>query len=419
MDQRMHRTPVDYVVEQLWRPALQSRHLRVRVNPPTDPEWTDVERYWLLPSHRRARLLLRHGPTAAVSGLLTNYRRLRDPRMNLVRASLGAVAQTGIRMSPHSVVVQHRRSAPEVTGMLPTKMVEQALGGAPLVAALGVRSSDNRKATLQLASLTGRPAGFAKFGWNSLTNERVANETRTLTQLGKPRGAGGFPSVLASFEYHGNAVCVTAPLPLDIRRLETREAMPQPQEIYDVTRVGRRDRVANTGHFRGLRQRLITAREDPVIGAIAGSAAELAKQLAGAKAALPTTSYFHGDLTPWNTGRDAGGRLWIWDWEDAEPDALAGLDSVHWCVACTRLRSGVVSRVDLAQSLHDASSHLTALGIPPSSRGLVGCCYALSVVDRACSMAQVAGDWRDALIQPDGLLDLLGQAERLIDTSKP
>lgn len=415
MDQRAHRAPVDYVIEQLWRPALQSRHLRVRVNPSPDPEWVDAERYWLLPSEQRARFLIQQGPKTATTGLLTNYRRLRDPRMNLVRAALGKFAQTGIPMSPHSVVVQYRRSNPQALGGLPMPMTEQALGGAPLVAALGVRTSDNRKTTLQLAYLTGEPAGFAKFGWSASTNERVANETRTLRRLGEPTGAGGAPAVLAEFDYHGNAVCVTAPLPFDVRRLSAREPMPAPQEFYDLIRVGRQDRIANSGHFRRLRDRLIVARRDDVTSSIGGHASELAEQLAESEADLPIAHVSHGDLTPWNAGRDDSGKLWIWDWEDADDDALAGLDSLHWCVATARLAGGTITRVNLGQHLQEASSHLTALGISPSSRGLVACCYALTVVDRACSLARAAGHWRDALIQPDGLLDLLGQAKSLAD----
>jgi hypothetical protein len=130
---------------------------------------------------------------------------------------------------------------------------------------------------------------------------------------------------------------------------------------------------------------------------------------------LPVTDTWHGDLTPWNCGRDGDGRLWIWDWEDADRDALAGLDSLHWCIASARVTGGSTGLIDLDAGLRAATPHLTALGIPPQHRGTVAGAYVLGVLDRACTLARTAGSWDDALVQPAGLLDLLSQAARLAE----
>jgi len=53
----------------------------------------------------------------------------------------------------------------------------------------------------------------------------------------------------------------------------------------------------------------------------------------------------HGDLTPWNA-LEVNGRLYIFDWEYADPDAPAGWDAVHFL-----FQTGMLLRKDQPQEL--------------------------------------------------------------------
>jgi hypothetical protein len=404
--------PVDHVIEQLWAPALASPDLRVVVDAPAESGWTDVERYWLVPSAAKARLLVPVGPRPMVARVLVNYRKLRTRAVNASRLTLGAAARAGLPLSGSTVAVQVRTSATEAAQQLPLGRLE-ALLGQPLFAATGVRTSDNRKTTLHLVDAHGAPVGYAKLGWNRPTDALVANEGRVLSAVGGEPGPTRAPRVLVQDDYHGHPVIVTEPLPLDAGGSLTSVAPVTSQEMFGLTPLARQARPAETQQFVGMVSRLDDATGTSHVREVAEAALELAAAVATGRETVPVTARWHGDMTPWNRARDSSGQLWVWDWESSEDDAVAGLDPLHWAFGADRL-AGRAASTTLASSLEQASAHLTAIGVPRHCRPTIASVYALTVVERACVFAAHSGTWSDAFIPPAELMNLLRQSHALL-----
>jgi hypothetical protein len=336
----------------------------------------------------------------------------------VARAVLGAGATVGLSLSRSVVEVQVRRGAAEgTTDLLPLPQLARALDR-QLFAAAGIRTSDNRKTMLHLVDRSGSPAGYAKVGWNEPTDELVATEADTLREVGGRTGPMRAPALLARIDYHGHPVAVAEPLPLDVRGAMSGLPLPTAQELAALTPVVRRAPVGQTAQFRTLRDRLLRAAEAPHVTDLARRALDSATELAGDTGAVPVTARWHGDLAPWNCARDGTGQLWAWDWENAERDATAGLDAMHWTFSVQRLHATDVNRMSLTASLAAAEPYLTALGLAPHDRPRVAALYAIVVVERACSLARHAGVWSDAFIAPDGLHRLLDQAEAELDRTR-
>ena len=141
---------------------------------------------------------------------------------------------------------------------------------------------------------------------------------------------------------------------------------------------------------------------------------DLVTRVTAADAVVPVTRRWHGDFAPWNRARDRDGRLWVWDWESSEEDAVAGLDALHWSFSERRPASGRNETVDLPGCLEDARRHLVAAGVPRGSYGLVAATYALTVLERALDLATRAGGWETLWIKPPHLEALLDQATEAI-----
>lgn len=405
--------PLDYLIEQLWAPALNSAEVRVVVNRRENATWREAERYWLVPSVARARLLVPATRPTVTGRALTNYRNLRKANVNVARFVLGVAARCRMPISRDFVAVQVRRTAATAADFLPVSMLSAALGQ-PLFAAAGVRTGDNRKATLHLVDRAGNPVAYAKFGWNAPTDALVENEGRALRLVGgRPDGVTRAPRLITELNYGGHPVVVTEPLPLGARGGPKNVRRPTPEEMYCLTPVVRHDRAWATRHFISLTARLQTRVENTDVGNLARASLTLASLIRANDHAFPVTSLWHGDFTPWNQARDRNGQLWVWDWEHSESDAVAGLDALHWASSKQRLAQHAEFNLDLERSLIEARAYLTAAGVQPRDRPTVASIYALTVVERACDFAAHARSWGDALIGPEGLWDLLGQATTL------
>jgi hypothetical protein len=108
----------------------------------------------------------------------------------------------------------------------------------------------------------------------------------------------------------------------------------------------------------------------------------------------------------------------VWDWEDSEVDAAAGLDALHWSFSVQRSPTSQLRRLDLAACLDEADTHLVAAGVAPDGRPLIAGAYALTVVERACRLVVQHGDWASSWISRPELNTLLAQAESLITRSQ-
>ncbi len=406
--------PLELLVEQLWRPAM-SDDVRVEVGGRTEPGWREEEGYWMFPTAERASLLLPRGPRAVTAASATNYKGMRRPGKNLGRTAMGLLARTGAPVSPARLSVRVREDRPEAAAGLPLAVLARALGVDRLYAATGVRAGANRKATLHLLDPDGRPVGYAKVGWSESTDTFVRTEGEALRAVGGRPGPMRAPALLAEVDYHGHPVIVTEPLPLAVSGARNpRLAPPTSQELFSLCPVHRHGPVGGTAHFAALTARLTSLAASPVSGAVAASTAPLVDALSSRASEVPVTERWHGDMAPWNRARDSSGQLWVWDWESSEPDAVAGLDALHWAFSVRRPASGRNTSVELGGCLDDARPHLTAAGTRPEHHGDVAAVYALTVVERAADLADRAGGWDRLWIGPGDLGVLLDQATALL-----
>lgn len=372
-----------------------------------------LEQYVVIPSPARPRLLVPSGPAAAARGASTNYLALRGPSERAVRSALGVAARVGVAGSPHVLHVVAPADRPDAGGSLPLARLGAALGRTDLRASVGFRTGANRKATLQLVHADGTPAGYAKVGWNATTDAYVRTETAVLTDLAEAgTGQVKVPSVLASFDQAGHPVVVTEPLPLSVRGLKGQADRPSSAEMYDVGPISRGDQVDGIGQVKALRQRLETLTA-PHVRTLAARALDLVERVAATGRTFAVAVRWHGDLTPWNTARDADGVLWIWDWESCEPDAPAGMDALHWAISVLREQVGP-DGLDLVACLDAASPHLVAAGLSRDTWAGVAALYVATTVERTCALAAAEGDWSRLWISEDQLSALVRQAERLL-----
>ena len=398
-------------MEQLWRPAVDADAVRVVVDERPPAGWREVESYWLVPNADRASLVLPRAGRRVTAAAAVNYRRLRPPAPQVVRATLGLLARSSLPLSPSRLSILAREGDAAAIEMLPLPMLARALDLRRLFAATGVRRVANRKATLHLLSESGSPVGFGKVAWNDVTRHFVRTEASVLREVGGRAGATRAPALLAEVDYHGQPILVTEPLPLSVRRSSGRQLVPPtPQELFAVCPVVRLDRIAQTQVFRRLQSRLSDLASDPVSAPVAQRALRLAGLVAASGRSVPVAARWHGDFTPWNTARDQSGQLWAWDWESSEPDVPAGLDALHWSFSVLRLANRTGGDA-LSACVDDAVPALRAAGVAPDAWNLLTALYTLTVVERAADLATRAGSWADVWITPAQLTSLLERSE--------
>ncbi len=406
-----------YLVEQLWRPVLEDPAVRAvagRTRPADSPEWSVAESYLVLPSLKRATLLIPDGPRAATVGALLNFRGLRRRLPNLQRTALGSLARAGLSPFPHvSLLTRPGAQHPA----LPLASVAQALGRDRVWAAIGVNLSANRKTTLQLVSSDGAPAGFAKFSWEPVSVEAVRTEAAALRAVGGNPGPARAPELLAEADYHGYPFIVSAPLPAESVGVRSGVAPPSAKELYSILPLSRRARVAETEQFAAVRTRLSAVPTDSENREVLAATAALLELLGGRDVEVPVQSRWHGDLAAWNTARSVDGTLWLWDWESSELDTAAGLDPLHWFMSEGMEAGRAWDGSSLLAAVEAATPLMTAAGTPKHGRPDVTAVYAATIAERACTLAAGAGGWGADWVMPRELLDLVQTARRLVESS--
>ncbi len=416
------------LTEQLWEPGLGDR-VRTRVVPTgrtdePDDGWCTAEEYWLLGGPQTPRLLVPVAPRVVQRAALTHYRGLRRPAANAGRALLGAAAGAGAPLARHRLLVQVR--SPQDAALLPLTVLARALDRPRLHATFGVRIGANRKATLHLLDDDGTSVGHAKFGWNATADAYVRTESTVLTALARSAGPAvpgtlHAPGLLAALEQGGRPVVVVAPLPDDVRGARGSLGVPSAQEFYSLTPVVRTGPAASTAHLAALGWRVDALAGDdavPASRAVLAAARDLLARVHADPRAVPIQARWHGDLTPWNCARGADSELWAWDWESSEPDVVAGLDVLHWHFSLAR-EAGALATVRLADCVQQGRAHLAAAGIAASETGLVQAVYALTVVERAASLALRDGGWDRVWISPERLGSLVAEARDQLVSAEP
>ncbi len=296
---------------------------------------------------------------------------------------------------------------------LPLEEIASCLQAGPLSAAIGIRLGDNRKPTLQLFDGGGRAAGYAKLAWNETSREYIHTEEAALLAVADQKSVTRVPRLLGSGKWDGFPYLITAPLPEKVRAVRGNVGLPTPAEMFALTPVERIGTVSSTTHFQGLVERL-AGLEDGGQGALRAAAVATQRLVLARDAVLPITRRWHGDLVPWNTAREPGGQLWCWDWESAEPDAVAGLDALHWAISVRREAGTGTVAGNLLLALQDSKPYLLAAGVSPSAQGDLAAVYALVVVERAWTLAVHNGGWPSSWISPEELLDVLAAAQTLM-----
>jgi hypothetical protein len=411
---------LDFLVEQLWASPLADERLRLAVDEPESPDWRDVESYWLVPDAQRATLLVPRGHPRVTAASIDEYRSLRPIHVAAAKRAVGLAARARMPASRHRLSLRVRRDAPaEVAATLPLATLEHLLGQAPLAAAIGVRTGDNRKPTLALFAADGAPVGFAKIGWDTGSDAQVANEAAVLREIGTDSGLAAVPQVLATGEYAGHPVLVTSPLPREVRGGRRGIRPPTPHEIVGLMPLRRHGPLESTTQVRRLSGSLESLAVERLTGSVAGPARRLLADATAENASLPISARWHGDFTEWNLARDGEDRLWVWDWESSEPDAVAGLDALHWVLSHRRLRVDDMAEIDLAACLADAREVLHAIGIARGRWPVVAATYVVTVVERACALAASRATWEESWISQSALHGLIGQAGALLGAMSP
>ncbi|WP_159802386.1 hypothetical protein [Arthrobacter zhaoguopingii] len=407
-------SPLDSLVEQLWREPVATGSVRIVLDPEPDSGWEDAEDYWVVPSAARPTILIPRGHPAVTAAALLSYRGLRPVRVRAARTLLGVPSRFGLPPAPHRLVVQ-RRTGAAAGGALPLPLEElmACLDQERLYAAVGIRLGDNRKPTLQLFSPAGAPAGYAKLAWDDASQEAISTEAAALAEVGGGTGPMRAPRLLGTGSWQGRPYLITEPLPGKVRGVRGRIPMPTPQEMFALCPVERVDTLSSTLHYTALTKR-VEVLGTTGDGEVARAAGALASLLSERNARVPVTARWHGDLVPWNTAREPDGQLWCWDWESSDADAAAGLDALHWTMSVRRESAGIPAADSLDAALAEAVPFLRAAGAPPSSWADIAAVYALVVAERAWSLALRNGGWSASRISRSQSLDLLAKAAGLL-----
>lgn len=407
---------LQHLAQQLWGPALDTGQVRIHTGGP-DADWTDVERYLALPTVASATMLLPSDDLAALLGSMSNFRRLRRSAPALQRRVLAAAARARVPLPFPTVRIQVAATAGPRRPVLPLEQLARTLGEERLYASIGVRTGANRKATLQLVDRAGQPRGFAKIAWNQESAEGIVREGDALSEHPGDATARA-PGLLARGDFEGWPFIVTEPLPADCARLRT-TAAPTAQQVFALTPISRRAPIADTGQFRALRDRVVALRGQGIDEHLTAATLSVLVTLAALTTQVPVVARWHGDFTPWNCARDSSGVLWCWDWESSEPDASAGLDSLHWALTSHTEAGERLSGSVLLQALNEATPALVAAGLAPEARYAVAALYAATLAERACTLSTGSGGWEEEWVLPDQLLDLLDTTHRLLADGAP
>jgi hypothetical protein len=308
---------------------------------------------YLVPAGRRSR----------ADRPLVAYRRLRPIRPRVGRLAVAAAVGVGL-----GGLVGARRSTVAGPGeRLLTELLATELGEPALLFAATARPCEGfMTPVLQLLRPDGRTVGFAKLGWDAVTDAMVRNEHDALVRVGRTAPDGiAVPDVRWAGEWNGHAVLVTSPMPARVTRL--REGAPIPVEplraLAEVDGPVRRVALASSDLWRAARE-TIEAAPPALSGDLERCLDEAEAEVGAVDVELGRA---HGDWVVWNLARD-GGTLHAWDWAYSCRGVPFGLDVLHY----PYLRSVVVggrSRADaLATAQAEAGPAFDRLGVGADER---------------------------------------------------
>ena len=262
--------------------------------------------------------------TTAARSLLS-YNRLRPLRVRAVRAAMGST----LRLGAGGLISEPRQMvAPPDAPVLLDHLASVLDVPRVVFAATEKGGSGFVTPVLQLFTPDGRNVGFAKIGWDAVTDAMIRTEADALERAARAGwDSVSVPEVVWHGEWEDLSLLVTAPMPRTVRRLRPSE-LPPISPLLDVALLDgptQRHRVDMSTYWADARA---TAAH-----AIDAGRTELADRLDAVarehEAVELTFGRWHGDWVEWNLAR-ADGRLFAWDWAYSAPDVPFGFDLLQF-----------------------------------------------------------------------------------------
>ena len=289
---------------------------------------------------------------------LLAYNRLRPARVRIARAGLALAIAGGLGR----LVGEPRTLTARPGDRVLLDYLSTALGEPHLVFA-GTDRPCREFVTpvLQLFTVEGRCIGFAKIGWDPVTQRMIDDEADALRRVRAASPSGvRVPDVLWHGYWQGLAVMVTAPMPTDIRRLPRRARVPV-DPLAEIAAVD--GPVAPTAL--GTSDYLRDAMETGFAAATVGRRDVLhrAERITADFGELDLTfGRWHGDWVPWNLGRSRD-TLFAWDWAYSATAVPLGFDAMHFAAIPAEVLGGA-SRAEAATHAAEVTEPaLRALGL--------------------------------------------------------
>jgi hypothetical protein len=376
-------------------PTLPARPAGTGARPPTGylrelldtlyPGGPGALEYLVLPHAHRPKLLV---PAQAARAAATAVRHATEPgsaRARLARQLAAAALRCGVARR-----LRLDRVRVEATGSLDPHLRE--LLGSPLALAIHIGPPRaNRKPVLQLLTPDGQPVGFAKLGTGPLTRQLVAAEAEALGRLGRLRlRQVTVPRVRHAGQWHDHRLLVQSALPVwqpRVRLPPERLALAMCEVAY--CRGTRHARLAGSGYWQRLQERVRAVGDQPEGAALARAAGILAARAGGVELRFGAG---HGDWSPWNMAALAG-TLLVWDWERFALDVPVGFDAVHYHLQ-QRLQSGRDPLGAVRATLAASGRLVAPFGVPPADRELTALLYLVDLAARYLVDRQAAAGAR-------------------------
>jgi hypothetical protein len=343
----------------------------VRVRAAIDPVprgWRTIERYVVLPSTRRPKILAPAGAPRAAAAAVTQFSNGAPARGRLAAAA-GA---TAIRAGVAERLFRGRASisvAPGVgDGDLPDLVLSHHLARAldlprPDLAVRVGAARPNGKPVVQVSAPDGRVVAYAKVGWNDLTRKLVAAEAVALRELaGSPPAAFATPQLLHAGDWGGMAITAVVPAMGGRPHVSPEPPSAATRELALGAAVERGPVTASAWWQRLLDRIDVAGGEEQraAAGRIAGAFGD--RELAYGRS--------HGDWTPWNMA-EVDGRLVVWDWERATTGGPIGIDAVHYCLLVALNARGLARDKAVADTLERAPRVLGQLDVAADAQLVV------------------------------------------------
>jgi hypothetical protein len=371
------------VLAALWPPPA-----RIAACGPTVRRTGGTTEFLVLPSERRATLLIPRRPLPAAAGALRNYKASATARDRLQFRAMALAARAGLgELLPHRIRIEpgqrtgeaqrpgeaQRTGAADIVGYL------RAALGRDIVVSLHIGPARaNRKPVLQALTPAGETAGFVKIGLNALTGELVCAEATSLAFLASARLAHVQPPrLLHHGTWRGHQVLVQQGFRASgyaTDRAELSRAMAELAAVRGLDSL----LVTESPYWHSLRARLRSLRQGSLAGPLLQVLNQLEPLASGTRLAF---GCWHGDWTPWNMTMSDGCAL-VWDWERFGAGVPVGYDAVHYQLQGAVVRDSVAADVAAETAITRAAGILAPLRVEPAAATLVAMLYLVEIAAR-------------------------------------